>query len=49
MVKRFIGWGYRPYRDELVNCGEFATVEAAMVAVAEAGLELAEVETVWRN
>ena len=47
--KQFIGWGFEPNGEAVRNCGEFDTIEQAELAVEQAGLELAEVESVLRT
>ena len=48
-TRQFIGWGFsKTNLEAVINCGEYSTPDAAIVAVAAAGLELAEVETVYR-
>ncbi len=44
MGKQYIGYGDVPNTDTVKDCGTFNTVEEAKQAVANAGLELAEVE-----
>jgi hypothetical protein len=49
MCKRFLAWADHPTEpDSVLDCGEFDTVEEAVAAVAARGLQLAEVETVFR-
>jgi hypothetical protein len=49
LVKKFLGWGFHPTADEVIDCGEHATIGEAEAAVAAKGLKLAEVEHVWRS
>ena len=49
MRKVFIAWAIDNTDDSgVINCGEFASIEQAEVAVLSLGLEIAEIETEYR-